>query len=360
MKKKRNPQALARTTLKMFEPMLVHGISKAIEPAVSDYHKHEHIHAPRLRDARYRAWLFDGSYGQITLAKAEERVVGQQCSQSVSLNINGHTASAAFAFDLHVCDEWKLKGLGVALTTMLTEQYDVVLGVGISDEAKSMYERLGWLDLGTFDYFVAFLNRSAVTITTGDSWLRRALKNLYVEVTGVWRKAILAVTNGRELLEISELHSVHVDLLNRFQQSSINIEWTLPLLKWRYEFPVYRYWVDSVEKPEVLFIIREEFESGVKQWFVSESICAGKTGYRTALGRLLKSATQHTVDRVIFHGKHAMCTETLSGWGFSHRDYGGRFMCFVQNDELKAELEGTENWRLGGSTSDMDFYSLFT
>ncbi|NQU75673.1 MAG: GNAT family N-acetyltransferase, partial [Planctomycetes bacterium] len=113
-------------------------------------------------------WLFelnpfrrdDGA--ELWLCKKDGRVVGQQAGIPFELTIRSHVFRASWAVDLMVHPQWRLRGVGAALSQTYVESNDIVAGLGISDAAYKAFLRAGWTDLGCIPLYVRPLDVGAM------------------------------------------------------------------------------------------------------------------------------------------------------------------------------------------------------
>ena len=76
------------------------------------------------------------------------RIVGQQAQMRMSLRIGEDDIQAGAAIELMVDPAWRLKGVGPALAQVQRSSVRVTIALGVSDEARRLYLRAGWVDLG--------------------------------------------------------------------------------------------------------------------------------------------------------------------------------------------------------------------
>ncbi|PWC34822.1 GNAT family N-acetyltransferase [Azospirillum sp. TSO22-1] len=98
---------------------------------------------------------------QFWLCKRNGAVVGQQAGIPFRLKVGERACRASWAIDLMVAPEWRLRGVGPALSETHSLSGEVAVGVGISDAAYKAYKRGGWLDLGGLATFVRLIDLAA-------------------------------------------------------------------------------------------------------------------------------------------------------------------------------------------------------
>ncbi len=82
------------------------------------------------------------------LCRRDGRVVGQQAGLPLPLQAGERRVDAAWAIDLMVEPEWRLRGIAPALGEALADSVPLLCGLNISDAAHKAFRRAGWLDLG--------------------------------------------------------------------------------------------------------------------------------------------------------------------------------------------------------------------
>ena len=87
----------------------------------------------------------------IWICRREGRIVGMQAEIPFSVKIDDEEVRAASPIELMVDPEWRLRGVGPALSEVQRHRTELVLALGITEDAIQMYRRLGWTDLGTLD-----------------------------------------------------------------------------------------------------------------------------------------------------------------------------------------------------------------
>jgi hypothetical protein len=99
---------------------------------------------PNLPEDGLQAWI----------TRRHGRIVGSQGSIPFRLKEGARIGSASWAVDLMVDAEWRLRGVGPALSSAHLAASELVCGVGVSDAAYRAYIRAGWLDLGPVPNYV--------------------------------------------------------------------------------------------------------------------------------------------------------------------------------------------------------------
>ena len=111
-------------------------------------------------DTEHFQWLFarnpfhEKGTLPVWLCLQDGRVVGQQCAILTELNIRNQMHKAAWAVDLMVRPEWRMKGVGPALSETSVSENGITAVIGVTDPAYKAFLRAGWIDLGLVPEFV--------------------------------------------------------------------------------------------------------------------------------------------------------------------------------------------------------------
>lgn len=140
-------------------------------------------------------WLFeqvpaiDPEGPHLWLCRRGDAIVGQQGGIPFRLKAGDRRLNASWAVDLMVAPEWRLRGVGPALSEAQANAADVAVSLAISDAAYKAYKRSGWIDLGTIPTHLRVIDPVRVA-RAADRW------------TG-WRRP--AVVAARPLLAAASL-----------------------------------------------------------------------------------------------------------------------------------------------------------
>lgn len=114
----------------------------------------------RQADPEHFQWLFERNpfhekeICPVWLCMKDGRVLGQQCAIPTELNVGSQTQRAAWVVDLMVRPEWRLKGVGPALSETSISENGITAAIGVTDPAYKAFLRAGWIDLGIVPEFV--------------------------------------------------------------------------------------------------------------------------------------------------------------------------------------------------------------
>ena len=108
----------------------------------------------RQVDPARRTWLFeqnpciDADGPGVWICRRNDAIVGQQAEIPYDLRVGDDERRAAWAVDLMVDPDWRLKGVGPGLVATQLEGRTIVGGLNLSEKGFATYSRGGWTDLG--------------------------------------------------------------------------------------------------------------------------------------------------------------------------------------------------------------------
>jgi GNAT superfamily N-acetyltransferase len=102
-------------------------------------------------------------------------VVGQQAAIPVPLEIRNRAFSAQWAVDLMVHPEWRMRGVGPALSQAQVDSCDVALALSVSEAAYKAFLTSGWTDMGQLPFYVRPLQAERLVAAHGAPWWLREL-----------------------------------------------------------------------------------------------------------------------------------------------------------------------------------------
>jgi hypothetical protein len=91
---------------------------------------------------------------QTWVSRRDRAIVGSQSGIPFKLKEDERVRSASWAVDLIVDPEWRLRGIGPALSAAHFAATDLACGLGVSDAAYRGYIRAGWVDLGVIPHHI--------------------------------------------------------------------------------------------------------------------------------------------------------------------------------------------------------------
>ncbi len=320
----------------------------------------------RQSKPRFTEWAYMRMHGnRLSYCEKGGDIVGQQGRLETTLHLGDSDVSAVWATDLRVRDDWKMKGLGVALIGKLLRDYPVVMALGVSDEAKKMFRRQGWIVLGSIDALLKPLTplgyqRSA----TGSTWFRKVLGHLLhwaCKPLDLLRIGV-ARQSGRNarIVPVSAFDETIEPLLKRRQKRCrVCCDRSVEFLNWRFvECPVaHRYKCHALWVHEELcgFVVLRRAERYGKDTMYVDELIADDDVLSQLIAFIIQESYRLGVDSIYYEGLGEKLTSQFRKWAFVRRDSGHFFVAHSRNDALSEDLAVRENWTLTFADSDMGF-----
>jgi GNAT superfamily N-acetyltransferase len=203
-----------------------------------------HGQRARQADPAWLAWQeanpqLGGSPLAAWICRRNGAIVGSQGSVPFRLKEGDQILPAAWAVDLMVEPEWRLRGVGPALTEAQTQAGELVAALGISPAAYRAYLRAGWRDLGDIPNYV---RPRDVNWSVSQAGLRGARA---VAARAVGRPALFLTRVSSNL--VSRVLRTSLERIDRFDER-VDAAWAvastkypvlsardLTSLRWRYD-----------------------------------------------------------------------------------------------------------------------------
>jgi len=239
-------------------------------------------------EARFR-WLYeeppDGSPTDpsVWIIRKNDRIVGEQAGIRHRLKVGDEEHRASWAIDLIVHPEWRLRGVGPALSEVHSAEYDLVVAAGATDLAYPTYLRLGWHDLGGIPFLLKPIDLGLLLS------MRLVVHHLVMHGMRLVSWGIRASDAARTL---NARHSVEaLEFIPRFDER-VNSVWeacspSYPViarrdftsLRWRFDHPVP---ADRYERAYFVrdgavrgyAVVRRGFLLGAPMGFITDYLCA--------------------------------------------------------------------------------------
>ena len=116
-----------------------------LPPFDKQHYQWAHEKNPHRRAGGPQFWIY---------RKEDGTVHGQQVGIPFSLSVQGKPYTASWAVDLMVRPEFRMRGIGNALSEVLRQESDITVGIGITDDAYQSCLRAGWINLGKMQVFL--------------------------------------------------------------------------------------------------------------------------------------------------------------------------------------------------------------
>jgi GNAT superfamily N-acetyltransferase len=134
----------------------------------------------RQVDPARRDWLFhrnpcmDPEGPSLWICRRNGTVVGQEAEIPFDLRIGRDERRAAWAVDLMVDPDWRIKGVGPGLMATMVDQRPISLGLNLSDKGLVAFTRGGWKDMGVVPVYIRPLDAAkAMTVAPVPAKVRK-------------------------------------------------------------------------------------------------------------------------------------------------------------------------------------------
>ena len=314
----------------------------------------------------FNEWLFESDTMNVRyVSEKDEQVIGHQAGIGFSLLHNNQALKAAWAIDMRVRPEWKMKVLGVAMIKHLMDNHDVVGALGVSDEAFGMLKRLGWEDLGQIHFYVKPLKWSSLQgLVSSEGVKGKLVYPLAGFGLGVLSR-LKALTNLSYKFVAVDRFVDHKDAIEPIMAAQLGNQYvdmarSAEYLDWRF----FNYHGEGKYLGRVLYQGNEALGylvAKVTPWkhktclAISEILCDPKH-YGAMLTEAERIARQQGADIVVYKGSHPELEAAMKAGFYVERPGGDKFM--VYNKKVKEHQDhflDRGRWRICFSESDMDF-----
>ncbi|MGH9211583.1 MAG: GNAT family N-acetyltransferase [Acidimicrobiales bacterium] len=142
-------------------------------------------------DPERNAWLYEknpciGKDGPGPwLCRRNGRIVGQQAELPFDLKVGSEVRRAVWAVELHVDEAWRVRGIGPALIATLVESNAIVCTLDISDDAKTLLRRGGFVEVGIACTYRRALNARRALRMAGVPRVARKLSPVIAPILGM-------------------------------------------------------------------------------------------------------------------------------------------------------------------------------
>ncbi|MCW9016244.1 MAG: hypothetical protein OQJ89_04710, partial [Kangiellaceae bacterium] len=268
----------------------------------------------------------------------ENQVIAQQSAIGAQFSACREKVSAAFAIDLRVRTEWKMKGVGVAMIGALMNRYDLLIGLGVSSEAYTMFIRQGWQDLGKLDYLFKPVSFNA--FASENATILEKVKHFAVNAVSKIHNVFCSISvNSFRLAKIDKVPPSADKQCLEFQLEYNTSLRDSSYLNWRYaenalksNDRIYQI-LDNKEEPKGLLVLKEVTRDRKKLVYISEIIASSKN-YSKIVSLIIREAENLKADRIIFHGRDDIFVSCLKKKLFIARSYGARFVYYCSDVSL--------------------------
>lgn len=320
----------------------------------------------RQAKPRFTHWAYLHLRGsKLSFCVRNGEVVGQQGRLQTTLHVGSKDLSAVWATDLRVRDDWKMKGLGVALIGQLLRENPVVMAVGVSEEARTMFHRQGWIVLGRIDALLKPLSprgfrRSDVRVSMWSRMLGHVLHRVCKPLDRMMVALMRLRYRRASVVPIERFDESFIPLLARRRvHSRVCCERSTDFLNWRFvdspvahRYRAYALWVDECLRGCV--VLRRADRFGKDVMYIDELIVDNEVLPRM-LAFVVEESYRTGVDAIYYEGLGESVLSRLRLWAFVRRNSGHYFVIHSRDDSASPDLAERSNWTLTFADSDMGF-----
>jgi len=363
-----NQQKVFDRLAKRFEGKIRSTFSANDQEAVNDFLSKAFGSNSIQNSMSYNEWLFKmNTTNSQLIAWDGGEVSGCQSGLSCTFTSPGGELNGTWAIDLSVRDDWKMKGLGVALIKKLMDNNELVMGLGISPSAQAMFKRLGWKDMGQTNRYIKPLSSAGFSNLQQDNKLKKSI----LFPLAAW--GVRLVTKLRLLFEdsysvksISNFESCEqeLDIITSKQKRASHLICTkknASYLQWRFlnspsKNNPYNINLLYKDKTPHAYVVSKIAIWEEKKVLVICDYLGGKDCYSSIIKTLEAQALEAGVDAIIYQGIDTEFEAQLRKSLFVKRPHGDIFMIYC-NESISGRdlILDISNWHITFSDSDTDF-----
>ena len=322
----------------------------------------------RQADPDFTRWAFLRLPGnRLYICKRDGEIIGQQGRLGTTLHVDDQNIDAAWAIDLRVREDWRMRGIGVALSGERIGEQVVAMGLGLSGDAKRMLDRFGWQDLGRIDAFVKPISSAGFTrLSRESSRYRRAVGHILFQVGRLldrgWHTARRLLGAHYQVEEVADFDSSLEPLIALGRpEARVYAGRSREFLNWRFvECPIthdYRIFVARDNgNPVGLMVVRRR-ERRKRDTLVIDELFGCVKAQARLIDFLICEAHLAGADAIYYGGLGRETARMLRRRGFLGGKSGHRFMFFTNDKSLEPVLTDRRNWCIRLADSDIGIRS---
>lgn len=322
----------------------------------------------RQCDDNFFEWLFERNPHRAPgtpvfwLCKRDGVVVGQQASIPVLLQVGDRECRASWGIDLMIRKEWRLRGIGPALSAAYEHSADILLGLGVSAAVHRAYTRAGWADIGRLPFMVRPLDANACAqALESRQWLARLAPGILVRGSARIIGGIVHSLSGCSLQSIDAFDD-HVDAVwaASARDYSVLVKRDFTSVRWRFDqFPdctrYERYYLRHKSRVVGYAVIRIDTWRGHRVTRLVDYLTERRY-LRTLFALLIDAMRARGVIAVFIEQLHAQSTALLRSLGCFRVGGVTQFILKAKNDaaQLSNTLTQAHGWLVTRADSDSD------
>lgn len=360
MKKQR---ALIDNFFHKYRDYFFHDVPAAHPKELLAFQREEFGERAYQQDDDFNFWMYSRNNKNTRIyCFANDEVVGQQSAIAATFSLGDEEYDAAYAIDLRVRPEWKMKGLGVALIGSLMNRHDLLVGMGVSDEAYAMFRRQGWIDLGELNFYLKPISTSILkaAYTKGRLflWLRSLAALSYSSALDLVRRSLPSELKITPATRFTQKHAklcekVACHYTNRMKRDLAYLQWRFFDCPEKLAYEV----VDCRSANgnlEGFMVTRQARWNGLDALLIVE-LQADVAAMGSLLNAALGMARSRKVDVLLCQCLDARLESVLRRSGFIKRQSGTRFLVYCAREDLQQRFQAGSDWQVSFSESDLEF-----
>jgi GNAT superfamily N-acetyltransferase len=308
----------------------------------------------------------------IWICRRDGRIVGEQAELSFSLKVADEHLRAATAIELMVDPEWRLRGVGPALSEVQRKGVRVACALWMSDAAYRLYQRSGWIDLGEVPHRVLFV--SPLGVLRNVATTKRRIATLAVLPVAAMMCAYVAVrarlrVRGTRLVETDAFDERADEIWSEASSSyAVIAHRDLQSLRWRFDECPYarhyrRFYLFRGARPVGYLVVRPGRSRRVPILKVVDYLAPPAT-VPVLLAHTVRLARRQSAALVEITTRDRLTSRRLTRLGFMPVEKverwrgettGVRFMVSVEDDDPIREIVTTPGaWFVTTADGDLD------
>jgi GNAT superfamily N-acetyltransferase len=205
--------------------------SGLVDYSISGYKRWnwQYVENPFCSPCDITAWLY----------KTDGEAAGHIGTIPVQLNAGVKKINAAWAVDFMTLSQYRGKGIGRALVNKISEHFDILMAIGITDMSFSLFMKMGWRFLGNIPYFMMVWDcKSLLKRKMGDIFILNFVSiplNFLLKVFNDFKKLTLET----DVVEVHRIDSFDKEPVEFFNEIAGNYKILVPrnksYLNWKYD-----------------------------------------------------------------------------------------------------------------------------
>lgn len=316
----------------------------------------------------HNEWLYGKNPSNIQYTGWDkDEVTGCQTALGCEFTSPAGNINGAWAMDLYVRDDWRMKGLGVALIKKVVDNNDFVAVLGVSPEAKAMFTSMDWKELGHINCYIKPLSALGFSNVQEHKSLTKRLffstASICIKTLTRLQLSVPSPYKHKRVVSLNE-HTQELNALFSEQQSGakrIQSQKTIENLQWRFfESPNKNssYDMDLLYKDGILvgYVVSKLANWQGKKVLAISDYYGPESLYNTVIQICERNALKANAEAILYQGLNPSFEAKLTTSLFAKKPYGDLFMIYC-SEEMKQKdyVQKRDNWLITFADNDMDF-----